>query len=84
MAERAKNAPDDVTVLRCPVCRTTQPLDSSDVDTFPVNRKLLQLATRNHGNQDGGSSDGESDIEEEKLLERFRCCVLSWNRYLSM
>ena len=66
MAVRDRNHPDDVIVLKCPVCRNTQPLDYSDINSFPVNKKILERVSN-------GQRPTEDDvIGDDDLIEKFK------------
>ena len=69
-AVRERNHPDDVIVLKCPVCRHTEPLQDDDINSFPVNEKILQEISKmgNHG----ASDDNDSDIDDEDLVRKFK------------
>ena len=66
MAVRGRNHPDDVVVLKCPECRTTEPLGDADINSFPVNKKILEKVSNG---QSSGDDDGTGD---DDLIEKFK------------
>ena len=77
MAVRGRNHPDDVIVLKCPVCRHTQPLQDDDINSFPVNKKILQEISKmgNHGAND----DNDNDIDDDDLVRKFKHVSMDTN-----
>ena len=78
MAVRGRNHSDDVIVLKCPVCRHTQPLQDDDINSFPVNKKILQEISK-MGNLGAGADDDDNNIEDEDLVRKFKHVSMDTN-----
>ena len=78
MAVRGRNHPDDVIVLKCPVCRHTQPLQDDDINSFPVNKKIIQEISK-MGNIGAAADDSDNDIEDEDLVRKFKHVSMDTN-----
>ena len=70
-AVRGRNHPDDVVVLKCPECRHTEPLQDGDINSFPINNKILEDISRKARGTTAGD-DGDSDSDDEELMRKFR------------